>query len=53
MKAVNIKWDIDYDDNGHLPTEIEIPPELTDEDEISDYLSDITGYCHEGFYLVD
>lgn len=24
---------------------------LYDEDEISDYLSDTTGYCHKGFYL--
>lgn len=53
MKAINIKWDIDYDDNGFLPTEIEIPDGMIDEDEISDYLSDVTGYCHEGFELVD
>ena len=53
MKAINIKWDIDYDDNGYLPTEIEIPENITDEDEISDYLSDTVGYCHCGFELVD
>lgn len=54
MIAINIKWDIDYDDNGMLPTEIEIPKEIeNDEDKISDYLSDYTGYCHEGFELFD
>lgn len=34
-----------------LPTEIEISDGMTDEDEISDYLSDKTGYCHLGFEL--
>ena len=36
-----------------LPSEMEIPEGVTDEDEISDYLSDETGFCHEGFKLVD
>lgn len=35
MKATNIKWDIDYDDNGPLPTEVEIPKEITNEEEIA------------------
>ena len=53
MKAINIKWDVDYDaDNIELPTEIYIPEGMTDEDEISDYLSEVTGFCHEGFELV-
>ena len=53
MKAINIKWDVDYDaDYEMLPTEIEIPVGMTDEDEISDYLSEVTGFCHEGFELV-
>ena len=61
MKAVKIKWDIDYDDNGDLPTEIEIPEnvvkEATDEDRIddeviSDYITNLTGYCHQGFEIV-
>ena len=51
MKATNIKWDIDYDDNNFLPTEVEIPTEITDVEEISDWLSDEFGYCHEGFCL--
>lgn len=62
MKAVKIRWDIDYDDNGDLPTEIEIPEnvvkEATDEDRIddeviSDYITNLTGYCHQGFEIVN
>jgi hypothetical protein len=26
---------------------------MTDEDEISDYISDVTGFCHKGFELVE
>lgn len=52
MKAVGIIWDVDYEEGLELlPKEIEIPDLMTDEDEISDYLSDTTGYCHKGFYL--
>ena len=54
MKAVNIIWDVDDPaDLETLPTEIEIPDGMTDEDEISDYLSDETGFCHKGFALVE
>lgn len=52
LMAKNILWDIDYDDNGKLPTEIDIPEGMTDEEEISNYLSEVTGYCHQGFNLV-
>lgn len=52
MKAVNIEWDIDFGDDVELPNEIDIPGYIVDEDEISDYLSDLTGYCHRGFELV-
>ena len=51
LKATNILWDIDYDDDGELPTEIDIPEGMTDEDEISDYLSEVTGYCNQGYVL--
>jgi hypothetical protein len=52
MKAVSIIWDVDYEEDLELlPKEIEIPDWMTDEEEISDYLSDTTGYCHKGFYL--
>ena len=65
MKAVNIKWDVTdgAEDMTQeeineiletLPTEIEIPNEIIDDDDdISDYISDMTGFCHYGFELVD
>lgn len=51
LKATNILWDTDYDDDGELPTAIDIPEGMTDEDEISNYLSEVTGYCHQGYVL--
>lgn len=56
MKAINIKWDVDFEEDlESLPTEIEIPDwiEEDDYDAIDDYLSDVTGYCHNGYELVD
>lgn len=64
MKAINIMWDVSDGTEDMkkedileiletLPTEIEIPDEMTDEEEISDYISDETGFCHYGFELVD
>ncbi len=55
MKAINIKWDTDGDIEllNELPVEMEIPEGMTDEEEISDYISDETGFCHMGFDLVD
>ena len=51
-KAVSIEWDVDSEEDlESLPTEVNIPPELTDIDKISDYLSDLTGFCHKGFVL--
>lgn len=52
-KAVNIQWDIDPEDDGgvELPNEITIPNDIEDEEAISDYISDITGFCHKGFEL--
>lgn len=63
MKAINIKWDVDYpEDLENLPEEIEIPNDVlgyedgddVDEymDEVSDYISDVTGFCHFGFDLI-
>lgn len=49
MKAVNIKWDVSEDDMdsddimeclSELPNEIEIP-------------KDMTGFCHDGFTIID
>lgn len=63
MKAINIKWDTDGDQElaETLPDTIEIPEELANKvedmndenEEISDYLSDVTGFCHYGFELVE
>lgn len=56
MIVSQILWDtdgMDPEDLG-LPTKLEIPKELEeDEEAISDYLSDETGFCHFGFDLVD
>ena len=52
MKAININWDTDEDIAIVLPVSIEIPEDITDEEEISDFLSNITGYCHKGFDLI-
>lgn len=59
MKAINIIWDVDdKEDLNMLPSEIEIPEDIIDEagevddDEISDYISDVTGFCHKGYELV-
>ena len=50
LKATHIQWDPDGE-NVSLPTEITVPNDMTDEDDISDYLSDQTGFCHTGFCL--
>lgn len=54
MKATNIKWDTDGDLIlfQELPQTIEIPKNVT-KDQISDYLSNKTGFCHFGYELVD
>ena len=60
MKIINILYDVDVEEDKELlPTEIEIPADMIDEngefddDEISDYISDVTGYCHFGFDVVE
>lgn len=52
MKAINILWDTDGE-NIPLPNEIDIPEGMTDEEQISDYISDKTGFCLYGFELVE
>ena len=48
LKAVNIEWDVDLaEDLDSLPKEVQ----MTDTEEISDYLSNLTGFCHRGFGL--
>lgn len=62
LKAINIKWDTDGDMEvfDELPTEMIIPDELEEMykkdreyalEEISDWLSDETGFCHDGFEI--
>lgn len=55
MKATNIIWDVDVvEELDMLPKEIEIPADIKDDDDmISDYISDVTGFCHYGFELED
>ena len=50
VKATNIKWDTDGVEENLLE-EIEIPDYIDEEDDdaISDYISDMTGFCHFGF----
>lgn len=52
LKATNIQWDVDETEcDVDLPTEIDIPDGIVDIDEVSDYLSDFTGFCHRGFSI--
>ena len=62
LKAINIKWDTDGDKEvfNDLPREMIVPDELEKMykkdkeyafDEISDWLSDETGFCHDGFKI--
>ena len=53
MVAYDIKWDTDGDKDvfDNLPSEVNIPEEMVDDEEISDYVSDETGFCHAGFKL--
>lgn len=72
MKAVNIKWDVTdgAEDMTQeemnevletLPTEVDIPDSLINEEfdedyyysDISDWLSNEYGFCHFGFELVN
>lgn len=54
MKAVRIEWDADDPkDLESLPTEVRIPSGIDEDEEISDYLSDLTGFCHKGFAIED
>jgi hypothetical protein len=52
----NILYDVDTDDNDvKLPTtlkNVKIPDDITNdevEDFLMDYISDTTGFCHNGF----
>lgn len=48
--ACDIQWDADdQDDIKNLPGSLLLPPGMTDKDEISEYLTKTTGFCHKGF----
>lgn len=51
MIATNIKWNLEGYEETILPTEVEVPEEMTDEEEISNWLSDLTGFGYKGFEL--
>ena len=62
LKAINIKWDTEGDKEvfNALPTEMIVPDELEKMykkdrefalEEISDWLLDETGFCHNGFEI--
>lgn len=53
-KAVNIEWDVEGEDVEFdaLPDEIPLPANMTDVEEISDYITEQTGFCHKGFELI-
>ena len=61
MRAINIKWDTDGDMElfENLPTEVETPDYLRTDDEddllddVSNWLSDEFGFCHDAFELVN
>lgn len=52
MRAYNISWDTDGDKDllATLPTTVTIPDGIAEED-VGDYLSELTGFCHFGFDL--
>ena len=59
--AMDIQWDTDAEDEDEdeyiadLPTSVVIPKDANVDDEyaedVGDYLSDLTGFCHNGFTL--
>ena len=56
-KAINIKWETDGCEVD-LPSEVNIPERFidkdgVDEEAVSDWLSDMSGWLHDGFEIVD
>ena len=45
-----IDWDADAETKALLPTEVEVPDELED-DEVAGYLSDVFENCVTGFVI--
>ena len=54
LYATNIQWDVDDNkDLEYLPQRVKIPQGMDDDDTISDYLTNLTGFCHFGFSIVE
>lgn len=52
MRATCIQWETDtIEEKENLPSEIKLPDGMTESDEIDDYISDTTGYLHNGYML--
>lgn len=57
LKATSIIWDMEdavdaYNEGmANLPTEVELPSDMEDIDEIADYLSDEYGFCVVSFQV--
>lgn len=51
--AKNIQWDTDGDEEvkDYLPYCMEIPKNIRDEEQASDWMSEQTGFCHSDFTL--
>lgn len=48
--VTDIQWDADGD-TSELPTSLTL--EADSEDELTDLVSDVTGYCHTGFNYLE
>ena len=52
MIAYNIKWDVDDPSTlKTLPVSMFVPDNLSTDEEISDYITEATGFCHKGFLI--
>ena len=51
VKVIGVDWDTDGMDEEELdlPNEVEVPSDI-DDDQVSDWLSDIYGFCVKGWY---
>lgn len=52
-RTVGVEWDTDGMDEEELdlPSEVEVPSDI-DEDQVSDWLSDLYGFCVKGWYEI-
>ena len=51
IRVTDIQWDADdEEDVKHLPTAMFVPAWMDDE-EIGNYITEMTGFCHKGFVV--